>query len=306
MHTIFQHALAKISRILQIEVLTDASTKIKKFDNYVLRILAVVDYVSKFAAEIASIDVGNPTQIRADDITYGFTKNISEDFHYAMRLPEPYCAIFKQNYQSLTGYFDRRYNEYSWIPPKLKWQLYPSEKDETLSVPTELKDLVVEAEKNYKIIFGDQKDKLNQKSLKISKKHIRAPLKYYHQDVWQDYYHRFESVSEILPEWDRLMRTGRYIGIRAFMFKLRNTQEYLNIRRGHDMLYANQWNKFISDEHVINLEKRLDWIFICLGHVVTIDLYLSCLIQKVRNKFDKDPEQERLLLRENAGIFKIL
>lgn len=306
MHTIFQHALSKISRVLQMEILVDASTKLKRLDDYVRRILSVVDYVAKYAAELADIDVGKPIQIRNNDITYGFTQNISEDFHYTMRLPEPYCAIFKQNYASLSGYFDRRYNEYSWVPPKLKWQLYPTTNDETMSIATELKDLAREAEKKYNKIFYRPQDKLNSKSLKISKKHIKAPLKYYHKDVWQDYYHRFESVNDILPEWDRLMRSGRYIGIRAFMFKLRNTHEYLNNKKEQDILHTNQWCRFMAEEHVLNLEKRLDWIFICLGHVVTMDLYLSCLIQKVRKRFDKDPIEERLLIRENAGIFKVL
>lgn len=295
MHTIFQHALSKISRVLQIEILVDASTKLHTFDKSTLRMLGIVDYCAKYAAELSEIDVGNCTQFRNDDMSYGFTNNISLDFHEVMQLPESYAEIFKHNYTNLSGYFDHRYNEYNWMPSKLKWHMYPQSTDETINIPTPLVSLLKAKKKS-----------LRRNSCQIRKKYIKAPLKYYHKDVCNDFYFRFDSVSEILPAWDKLMKSGRYVGIRAFIFRLRNTHEYLKIRQDHDRLYANQMNRFITEDNLINFEKRLDWIFISLGHVVTMDLYLSCLIKKIKNKYDPQPEDKRWIIRENAGIFKIL
>lgn len=295
MHTIFQHALSKISRILQMEVLLDASLRFKEFDPYVKRVLSVCDYIAKYAAELAEINVGKCTLIRSDDMAYKYTPDISGAHAEAMGLNEPYAVIFKRNYLDLSGYFDTRYTEYKWIPPNLKWQLYPQSIDDTISIPTKLK----------KIVKAKRKI-LRERECVVSRRHIKAPFKYYHKDSYNDLYNRFDSIDEILPAWEQLLRSGRYVGVRAFMFKLRNTHEYLKIRREHDMLYANQINRFMTEENVLNLEKRLDWIFISLGHVVTFDLWLTGLIQKVKNRFDKDPDEARYVVRENAGIFKVL
>lgn len=277
------------------EVLLDSSIKFKTFDPYVKRILSIVDYIAKYAAQLSEINIGRCVQIRNDDLTYKFTPDISGAHTEAMGLQEPYAAIFKRNYLDLTGFFDTKYTEYSWIPPSLKWQLYPRTIDDTLNIPTKLKTII-----------KSKKKILRERECIVSRKHMKAPFKYYHKNSYNDIYNRFESVNEILPAWDEILRSGRYVGVRAFMFKLRNTHEYLKIQRDHDILYANLSNRFMTEEHVSLLEKRLDWIFISLGHVVTFDLWLSGLIQKVKNRFDKDPEEIKYLIRENAGIFKVL